>query len=101
MRRTLLIDYDTERNPDLVVSPVQLYENEELKPDPILDTEVLCEAVCTMIRLCHNEGIKKDSDGIRDCIDRLKKDFINPSYKTRMTEGTKKALTDSTAVPKL
>jgi hypothetical protein len=100
MRRTILIDYDTDRNPDLVVSPVQLYENEEIKSDPVFDTGVLCEAVCTMIKLCHTEGLKKDSDGIRDCIDKLKKDFINPSYRAVMAEGAKKSMADSTAVAK-
>jgi hypothetical protein len=98
MRRTLIIDFNTDRDPDLVISPVQVYENEELKADPILDTEILCEALCTMVRLCHTENLKKDSDGIRDCIDKLKKSFANPSYKTIMTEKAKKTMADSTVV---
>ena len=100
MRRTIIIDYNTERNPDLIVSPVQVFENEELKADPVLDMDILCESVCTMIKLCHAEGIKKDSDSIRYCIDKLKRGFIDSSFKTVMTKVAKKSMSDSTALIK-
>jgi hypothetical protein len=87
MRRTIIIDYNTERNPDLVISPVQLYENEEVIADPVMDMDILCEAVSTMIKLCHAEGLKKDSEGIRHCIEKLKKSFSEISYKTLIATG--------------
>jgi hypothetical protein len=99
MHRTILIDYNTERNPDLIVSPIQIYENEDIKACPVLDMNILCEAVGSMIKLCHTEGIKKDSESIRDCVDRLKKIFIDTSFKTVMTTIAKNSMADSTAVP--
>jgi len=96
MRRTLIIDYDSERQPDLVISPVQVFENEIIKADPVLDTDILCEAVSTMIRLCHTEGLKPDSEGIKDCIEKLKRTFCEPEFKTVMTKIAKESMVDST-----
>jgi len=100
MRRTIMIDFNSERNPDMVVSPVQIYENEKIEADPLLDIDVLCESVTTLIKLCHEEGIQKDSVSIKHCIDKLKEGFINTSFKPVMTAEAKAALVDSTTVSK-
>lgn len=82
MKRVLVIDLDTEREETIRIGPMGSFENE--KPDPIGDMSVICEALVTMIRLCHNEGIKDESESIRDCIKHLKMGFVDETYKTEL-----------------
>lgn len=89
MKRRIVIDLDSERKQTIKMGPIQIYENEEIKPDPILDMAVLCEGICTLIHLCHREKIKKDSDSLRDCIKHLKDGFSEAGYKAFMSEDAK------------
>lgn len=83
MRRTLVVDIDYSRKDCVHIGPMKNFNNETIKPDPILDMACLCEAVCTMIHLCHNEGIKDESLSLRDCINHLKKGFVDETFRTQ------------------
>ena len=90
MKRKLIIDVDSDRKQAVIIGPIKTYTNETVIPNPILDMGVLCEALVTMIHLCHQEGIKKDSDSIRDCIDHLKKGFAESGYKGYLSDEARK-----------
>jgi len=64
---------------------VQQSENEQIRPDSIYDTACLCEAVCLMIRICQQLGVKNEADSLRDCIKHLELGFIDETYKVRTT----------------
>jgi superoxide dismutase len=82
MQRRLLVEFNTEAENKIQIGPVIIFENQEIKPEPLLDMAILCEAVCTMIHLCHNEKIKDQVASLTDCINHLKKGFIDETYKT-------------------
>jgi hypothetical protein len=86
MKRKLIVDFDDQRENQIMIGPVSEYPNHEIKVEPIFDMGLLCEAVCTMIHLCNKQGIKKDSESLKDCIDHLKKGFIDETYKTDMKD---------------
>ena len=89
MRRKLIIDLDSERKATIKMGPIKTYENEEVKPNPVLDMGILCEGICTLIHLCHQEKIQKDSDSLRACIKHLKDGFSEAGYKAYMPEEAK------------
>ena len=90
MRRVLVVDLDTDREETIRIGPMQTYENEKIQPDPVADMAVLCEALVTMIRLCHNEGIRDESESMRKCMDHIKKGFVDESYKTKYNKSESK-----------
>jgi hypothetical protein len=80
MKRTLMIQFDTEDETGTIkIGPVSEDKNQE--PNPLLDMDILCEALGTLIRLCHKVGIKDESDAMRDCIKYLQDRFIDENYK--------------------
>jgi hypothetical protein len=82
MKRTLVVECTLNGDKGMVmVGPAA---NGKVDPDPILDTGILCEAICTLIRICHKSGIKDESDSVRDCIDHLKKGFIDETFKVEV-----------------
>lgn len=85
MQRLLVVDVDTDRKDTIIVGPMKRFENEEIQAKPLLDMGCLCEAICLMIRICHNSNLKDQSDSIRDCIDHLKKGFIDENYVSKIT----------------
>jgi hypothetical protein len=85
MQRLLVVDIDTDRKDTIIVGPMKRFENEEIQAKPLLDMGCLCEALCLMIRICHNSHLKDQSDSIRDCIDHLKKGFIEENYMSKMS----------------
>lgn len=66
------------------VGPVS---DKKVEPNPVLDMGILCEAVCTLIRICHKAGIKDESNALRDCLNHLSKGFIDESYKVDLLES--------------
>lgn len=93
MKRKLIVDVDSERKKSIIIGPIKEHPNQEMKPDPILDMAVLCEAVVTMIHLCHQENIKKDADSLRDCIKHLKDGFVEAGYKCYIPDEAKEEIT--------
>jgi predicted HAD superfamily Cof-like phosphohydrolase len=90
VKRILIVDIDTDRVDTIRIGPMQRFENEKIEPNPVSDMSVLCEAVCTMIHLCHQEGIKDESQSLRDCIKHLQDGFVAPGYKAHLvTHGIK------------
>lgn len=87
MKKKLLIDLDTERKGGSVLV---LYPDTGEKLDPVLDMATLCEAVCTIIHAAHDAGIKKDFESVRDCIEHIKKGFIDESYIAYIEKPNKK-----------
>lgn len=81
MKRNLFIDYDDSKQPFISMGLVKKYANEEIKIDPALDMAILCEAICMLIHVCHQNDIKKDADSLRDCIKHLKEGFIDETYR--------------------
>jgi hypothetical protein len=92
MKRVLMIDCDTDRTETIRIGPVQEDEKEKIFPNPLLDMRILCEAVCTMIHLCNQENIQKDSISVQQCLDHIKKGFSEPGYKAFMTSKAKKEM---------
>ena len=76
-----MVVFDDAHENHIRMGPVQQFENEELRPDPLLDMSILCEAVSAMIKVCDNGGIKKESDSLRYCIKHLTDAFADPSFK--------------------
>ena len=96
MKRVLMVDFDTDRTETVRIGPVQ-EDKEKIFPDPLLDMKVLCEAVCTMIHVCSQADIQKDSISIRDCIDHIQKGFAEAGYKGIITDKAKKEMEHGTS----
>jgi len=92
MKRMLVIDLDTKREQHMMIGPATQFENEKVKIDPISDMAILCEAVCTLIHLCEQEGIKKSYDSLKDCIKHLKDGFSEIGYKGYLSDFAKKQI---------
>ena len=86
-----MVDCDTERKETIRIGPIQ-EGTEKIYPNPLLDMHVLCEAVCTMIHVCNQENIQKDSDSIRECLEHIKQGFAEAGYKGFLTEKGKKEM---------
>jgi len=76
VNKKIIIDYDGERTPPLIIA-----YNREMEPDPVQDMALTCEALCTMIHTANKLGLKEDFKSIKDCIDHLKKGFIDETYR--------------------
>jgi hypothetical protein len=76
MKRVLVVDLDTDREKQIKIG---LIDKDE-KPNPILDMGVLCEAVVTLIHLCHQANIKSDSESVRNCIRHITNGFAEAGY---------------------
>jgi len=82
MKRRLMIEVDTESDRDkIAVGPIPFHPGDKIEADPLIDMGVIAEALCLMIKICHNNGIKDESESIRDCISHLKQGFIDETYK--------------------
>jgi hypothetical protein len=92
MKRVLKIDYDTDREDTVRIGPIQLKNEKEISPDPVLDMTVLCEAVCTMIHVCHQADIQKDSVSIKQCLAHIQEGFAEAGYKGILTEKAKREM---------
>ncbi len=85
MKRRLIVDYDDERKEGaIMIGPIAEHENQKMEAKPLLDMGILCEAVCTLIHICNKKDIKKDSDSLKDCIEHLKKGFMDETYKVKV-----------------
>lgn len=95
IKRKLMVDIDTERKNQVIINNFQEHENQKIIPNPVLDMSIFCEAVCTLIHLCEQEGIKSSADSLRDCIKHLKDGFSEAGYKGRFPDdvNTEKGLT--------
>lgn len=89
MKNVLFIDIDSERtNPGPIIigkpnefpRPKNARENAAMVID---DMACLCEALCTLIHLAEDQGIKPSPDSLRDCINHLKSGFGDASYETK------------------
>lgn len=97
MKRVLMIDCDTDRAETIRIGPIQEDDKEKILPDPLLDMKVLCEAVCTMIHVCHQADIQKDTISVRECIDHIQKGFAEAGYKGILTAKAKKEMKKETS----
>jgi len=61
--------------------------NPRQKPNPVLDMATLCEGIVLLIRAANKDGIKKEADSLRDCLNHLKKGFVDESYKVLKSPG--------------
>lgn len=83
-----MVEFESEGEHGTVkVGPVS---NEKIEPNPVLDMGILCEAVCTLIRICHKAGIKDESSALRDCLKHITQGFIDESYKVELLGSIKK-----------
>ena len=88
MKNKLLIDIDTDRKnpgPVIILKPqgVKMPTSKEEHVDMvIMDMASLCEAVCTLIRLAEDQGIRPSADSLRICIKHITDGFADPDYKT-------------------
>jgi hypothetical protein len=74
-----MIQLDTEDETGTIkIGPVS---DTAKDPDPVLDMGILCEALCTLIRICHKTGVKDEAQALRDCIKHLQDGFIDETYK--------------------
>lgn len=88
MKNTLIVDIDTERKtPGAVVigkppdfpRPKSKEQNATMIID---DMACLCEALCTMIHLAEDVGVRDSSTSLRNCIKHLTDGFADASYST-------------------
>lgn len=82
--KVLVVDIDPERKPAVVISHGVRTGN-EVNPvdshfDVVSDMATLCEAICTLIHVAENEGIKRSPDSLKDCIEHLEKGFADATY---------------------
>jgi hypothetical protein len=96
MKRVLMIDCDTDRTETIRIGPVQEKNTEKILPNPLLDMSVLCEAVCTMIHVCHQADLQKDSVSVKECIEHIQKGFAEAGYKGILTAVAKKEMKHET-----
>ena len=57
------------------------------KSDPVKEMAWLCEGIVLLIKSAHKDGVKNESDSMRDCIRHLNKGFVDETYRV---EGTPK-----------
>jgi len=94
MKRILKIDYDDDREETVLIGPMQIKGEKEIRPDPVMDMVVLCEAVCTMIHVCHQANIQKDSISVKQCIDHIQRGFAEAGYKGILTDKAIREMKD-------
>jgi len=75
-------DWENKKG-EIKIGPV----GENPQPDPILDMAILCEAICTLIRVVHSSRLKDESEALRNCIEHLKKGFVDETYKTQVLKN--------------
>lgn len=86
MKNILFVDVDTERtNPGPVVigkpNPMAAPKSQEEMAEVVkMDIACLCEAVCTLIHVADQNGIRPSAESLRICIDHLQKGFGDASY---------------------
>lgn len=89
MKNALIIDIDSDRSepgpiiigkPDGFARPTSKKEHADMVID---DMAALCEAICTLIHLAEDQGIKPSANSLRDCIAHLKAGFGDASYETK------------------
>lgn len=52
-----------------------------MKSDPVREMAILCEGLVLIIKHAHKDGVKDESDSMRDCIKHLKAGFVDGGYK--------------------
>jgi hypothetical protein len=88
MKRTLMVECDLEKENGTV--KIGMVSDKEEDPNPLLDMGILCEALCTLIRICHKAKIKNEADALRDCINHLRQGFVDETYKVDLLKSIKK-----------
>lgn len=85
MKNTLIVDINSDRKEPgpVIIGKFNDLNEEENAAMVILDMASLCEAVCTMIHLAEDQGIKPSADSLRDCIKHLTAGFADASYSTK------------------
>lgn len=88
MKNILIVDIDSDRSepgpiiigkPNEFPRPTNATEHASMVMDDMIS---LCEALCTMIHLAEDQGIKPSAASLRDCINHLKAGFGDASYET-------------------
>lgn len=88
MKNSLFIDIDSDRTepgPIIIGKPAEfsMPKNAQEHAQMVMDDMIsLCEALCTMIHLAEDQGIKPSADSLRDCIKHLTAGFADASYET-------------------
>lgn len=84
MKNILQIDLDSDRKNTVIIGKpegAQRPRNEEEAAAMVIDDmATLCEAICTLIHVADQGGIKKSADSLRDCIKHLEHGFGDASY---------------------
>lgn len=90
MKNELIIDIDTDRKNTILIKKPESVKppknEEEAKQMVLLDMASLCEALCTLIHVADQNGIKPGPDSLRDCIKHLESGFVDASYKGILKE---------------
>lgn len=84
MKNILQIDLDSDRKEAIIIAkpePFQKPRNAEEEAAMVIDDmATCCEAICTLIHVADQGGIKKSADSLRDCIKHLEHGFGDASY---------------------
>ncbi|NOX64637.1 MAG: hypothetical protein GXO85_02280 [Chlorobi bacterium] len=87
MNVAIIVDINTDRNKDEIVIVQQVnrtLDDEIIPTDELNQIELmfaLCEATCLLIHSANKEGLKKDFESVKDCINHIQNGFSDASYR--------------------
>lgn len=84
MKNVLMVDIDTDRKNTVIIGKPTDWPRPTTKEEQakmiLEDMSCLCEAVCTLIHLAEQAGIKNSPDSLRDCLKHLQAGFGEAGY---------------------
>jgi len=84
MKNTIQIDIDSDREDTVIIGKPKDFRRPESKEEfayeIINDMATLCEAICTLIHVADQNGLKPSDKSVQDCINHIKNGFGDPSY---------------------
>lgn len=84
MKNIIYVDIDSDRKePGPIIIGKDNIQRPERADMVIVDMACLCEALCTLIHLAEDQGIKPSAASLRDCIKHLQDGFADASYETQ------------------
>lgn len=92
MKNLLQVDIDTERENTIIIGKPGNNQRPQSKEEAaamiIVDMATLCEAVCTLIHVADQNGIKPSADSVRDCLKHIEHGFGDASYIGKVVGGS-------------
>lgn len=93
MKNILQVDLDTEREHTVIIAKPGNNQRPKTADEAariiLGDMATLCEAVCTMIHVAEQHGIKSSADSVRDCIRHIEHGFGDAGYVGKLLDAAK------------